>query len=140
MDAWVVSSRNNFSGWTDLVKLLLIGNEMNLRLHRAAYLLELTVLHIDWLAKHPRLQVEVLVLVTLGIHWGHVLLMRDCLILGWIGAHAVMVVLKVVKEKLTLSFTLFPRTGGPVEFLFNSLLNAKTSGPKPPLSISTSIL
>ncbi len=140
MDAWVVSSRNNFPGWTDLVKLLLIGNEMNLWLHRAAYLLELTVLHVYWLAKQPGLQVKVLVLVTLGIHRGHVLLMRDCLILGWMGAHALMVVLKVFKKKLTLSFTLFPRTGGPVEFLFNSLLNASTSGPKPPLSISTSIL
>lgn len=53
VDAWVVSCRNHFPGWTDLVELLLICYEMNLRLHLAAELLKLAVVH--WLGKHPGL-------------------------------------------------------------------------------------
>jgi hypothetical protein len=93
VDAWVVSCRNHFPGRTDLIELLLVCYEMNLRLHRPTKLLKLTVLHVHWLAKHPGLQVEVLVLVAQGIHRGHMLLLRDCLVLGWVGADALMVVL-----------------------------------------------
>ena len=52
VDGRIVSCRNHFPGWTDLVELLLICYEMHLWLHQAAKLLKLTVLHVYWLAKH----------------------------------------------------------------------------------------
>jgi len=71
-----------------LVKLLLVGDEMNLRLHWAADLLELAVLHIDWVAEISKLHVEVLILVAQGIHRRHVLLIGDSLVFSWNGTYA----------------------------------------------------
>ena len=53
-----------------------------------------------------------LVLVTLGIHWGHLMLLRDCLMLSWVGTDALMVALKgFFKETYFILRSLFSHRG-----------------------------
>lgn len=58
------------------------------------------MLHVNWLPETTQWQVEVLVLVTLGIHRRHILIAGDSLVFFWNGAGAELVILKVLRINL----------------------------------------